>query len=165
MAVGSFVFDNVLGRAAELHHQAKIVGSPQGLIVVVIDRASAQDSDMSPATTLSGLFAVAGGIVDEVTNGNYARRTITAGGAGASLLPDIVFNSALGGYQACDLPDQTWPNVAPGDAWTDIVVCYAPNIAGADSTLVPMSCNQFPATPNNETIAAPIVDYLRAGRS
>ena len=157
--VGSFEFDLAAGRSIELYRQAKDAGSPRGLIVVAIKRASAFDEDMKPATSLANLFTLASGIVDEVTNGGYVRQVITSTGTGQHLLPAYPTVSA-GTYLPLDLPDQNWGAIASGDDWTDLIICYAPDTSGADSTLIPLTCNHHPVSPDGSVIITPIADFL-----
>ncbi len=152
----SFVFDNATGRAVEWHYQAYTVGSPQGVVVVVVDRTTASDSDMRVCTTLSALLATA---VNEVTNVNYTRQVVTKTGVGQLALPAI---ATVSNVHTVDLPDQVYSNIHAGDAWTDIIICYAPNTAGADSTIIPMTSHVKNVTPDGGTITFSIADYLHA---
>lgn len=164
MTVSSFTFQNAVGAVKQLHYEAYTLGSPRGLVVVVVNRTSAQDEDMETATTLSGLLAVSG--VDEVTNPGYARHNITSGGTGQLLLSAIAYDT-INAYMPADIPDQTYGSpsgVTAGDDWTDLIVCYAPDTGGADSTFVPLTANNSPVTPDGSVITKTFTDYWRGSR-
>ena len=160
--MGTFVFDNAKGRIAQLYYEAKNLGSPRGIVVVVIKRGANLDTDLEGFTSLSALLAAA----PEVTNTNYARKVITSTGTGAGLLGALTYDSTHH-WMPCDIPDQQWGSfgvwVGSGDVWTDAVFCYAPDTAGADSTLIPLTCHDFPAHPDGgSAIVLPVSNFYQA---
>jgi hypothetical protein len=92
-----------------------------------------------------------GGTANEVTNTNYARKTLTDADIVAFAPDDANDRVDL------DIPDQTWTAVAAGTAWTDFLVCYDPDTTGGtDSSIVPMTLHDFAVTPDGSDITAQI---------
>jgi hypothetical protein len=98
---------------------------------------------MKDYDTLSDLLA---GTANEVTNTDYARKTL-ANGALTITVTDGSDKVEV------DFADQTWTGIDAGDAWTDLIVCYDPDTtAGTDTTLIPLTCHDFAVTPNGGDI-------------
>ena len=147
--MADFVFNIAKGRVAEFYNRVKSNDpANSALIVVVIDANGDTDATMKDRDDLAALL---GGTANEVTNSNYARKTLTDADL-AALSPDDT-NDRMD----IDIPDQTWSAVAAGDAWTDIIVCYDPDTTGGtDSALIPLTCHDFAVTPDGSDIIAQI---------
>lgn len=115
-----------------------------GFIIVVINTTET-DGALQDLNDLAAVLANAN--TAEVTNTNYARKTLDDVGDGITVTIDDTNNRV-----DVDFDDQTFSAIAAGDAWTDVVVCYAPDTAGADSTLIPISQHDFAVTPDGSDI-------------
>lgn len=142
--MADFVFNQALGRVVE--YCARVEANDpanSALVLVVIDANGTTDADMKDADTLSALLALS---ANEVTNANYARKTL-ANGALTISVTDVSDKVEV------DFADQTWSAVGAGDAWTDLIVCYDSDTASGDDTnIVPLTCHDFAATPNGGDI-------------
>lgn len=148
--MSDFVFNIAKGRVVELYNRVD-TNDPanSALIIIVLDRAAATDATMKDYATVSTLLGDAN--VDEVTNTNYARKTLTD-----SDLSAIAVDNTNDRFDV-DIPDQTWTSVAAGDSWTDFVVAYDPDTTGgSDTTVVPLTCHTFSVVPAGSTITAQI---------
>jgi hypothetical protein len=147
--MADFVFNIAKGRVAEFYNRVKSNDpANSALIIVVIDAAGDTDATMKDRDDLAALLA---GTANEVTNTNYARKTLTDADL-VALTPDDT-NDRMD----VDIPDQTWSAVAAGTAWTDIIVCYDPDTTGGtDSTLIPLTLHDFAVTADGSDIVAQI---------
>lgn len=145
--MADFVFNIAKGRVVEYFNRVD-ANDPAAstLVVVVIDAAGDTDAVMRDRDDLAALL---GGTSNEVTNANYARKVLTDSDI-ALTAPDDTNDR----YDV-DIPDQTWTAVGAGTAWTDLLVCYSPS-AGADSTIIPLTCHDFVVTPDGSDITAQI---------
>jgi hypothetical protein len=155
--MADFVFNIAKGRVTELANRVN-ANDPtnSALIVVVIDAAGDTDATMKDRDDLGALL---GGTSNEVTNSNYARKTLTDASSITVTTDDT--NDRVD----VDFPDQTWTAVAAGTAWTDIIVCYdSDTTGGADSAIVPLTCHDFAVTPDGSDITAQIASagFFRA---
>jgi len=147
--MADFVFNIAKGRVLELCMRVDNNDPPNSaLIIVIIDANGDSDATMRDRDDLSALL---GGIANEVTNTNYARKTLTDADLTA-FTPDDMNDR----FDA-DIPDQTWPAVAAGTAWTDFLVCYdSDTTGGTDSGIVPLTNHDFAVTPDGSDITAQI---------
>lgn len=147
--MGDFVFNVAKGRVAELYNRVQTNdGANSALIIVVIDANGDTDATMKDRDDLAALL---GGTANEVTNTNYARKTLTDSDLSAISPDDTNDRMDL------DVPDQTWSAIAAGDSWTDIIICYDPDTTGGtDSSIIPLTCHDFAVTPDGSDITAQI---------
>lgn len=118
------------------------------LVIVVIDAGADTDATMKDRDELGALL---GGTANEVTNTNYARKTLTDSDISAFAPDDTNDRVDL------DIPDQTWTAVGAGTAWTDLLVCYDPDsTGGADTAIIPLTLHDFAVTPDGSDITAQI---------
>ena len=145
--MADFVFNIAKGRVAELCSRVDLDDpSASTIVIVVIDANGDTDAAMKDRETLSALL---GGTANEVTNTNYARKTLTQADI-ATFAADHTNDRV-----DIDFADQTWSAIAAGTAWTDLIVCYSPS-AGADTTIVPLTCHDCVVTPDGSDIVATI---------
>jgi hypothetical protein len=146
--MADFVFNIAKGRVVEYYNRVENNDpANSALIVVAIDANGDTDATMKDRDDLAALL---GGTANEVTNTNYARKTLTDADLAALPAPDDT-NDRFD----VDLPDQTWTSVAAGTAWTDILICYDPDTtAGTDSTIIPLVCLDGAVTPDGNNITA-----------
>jgi hypothetical protein len=147
--VADFTFNIAKGRVGEFYNRDTNDPSNSALIVVVLATAGLEgDSTLKDYDTLSDILAAAN---DEVTNTNYARKTLTDADLGAISVDDT--NDRFD----YDIADQTWTAVASGDGWSKLLVCYDPDTtSGTDTTIVPLTGHDFVVTPNGSNITAQI---------
>jgi len=148
--MADFIFNIAKGRVVEYYNRVK-GNDPanSALILVVIDANGDTDAVMKDRDDLAALL---GGTANEVTNTNYARKTLSDAELAALPAPDDTNDR----YDI-DLPDQTWTAVAAGTAWTDILVCYDPDTTGGtDSAIIPLTLHDFAVTPDGSDIVAQI---------
>lgn len=97
------------------------------------------------------LAAVVSGTTNEVTNANYARKTLTDADITMPAPDDTNDRFDL------DIADQTWTAVAAGDGWSKLLVCYdSDTTAGTDANIVPLTAHDFVVTPDGSDITAQI---------
>ena len=155
--MADFVFNIAKGRVAEFYNRVKSNDpANSALIIVVIDASGDTDATMRDRDDLAALL---GGTANEVTNTNYARKVLTDADLAALSIDDTNDRIDL------DIPDQTWAAVAAGTAWTDVLVCYDPDTTGGtDSAIIPLTCHDFPMTPDGSDITAQVASagFFRA---
>jgi hypothetical protein len=144
--VADFVFNQALGRTVELATRVNNNDpANSALIVVVINAGGVSDATLKDLDTLT---AVLGTAADEVTNTNYARKTL-ADGSITVTVDDTNDRTDV------DFADQTWTSVAAGTAWTDFLICYdSDTTAGTDANIVPLTQHDFAVTPDGSSITA-----------
>lgn len=147
--MGNFVYNISKGRAAELYNRVDLNDPAASVLVVMILATAGVESD---ATLIDkDTFAdVVSGATNEVTNGSYAKKSLTDA--------DIVAFSPTDGsdWVTLDIPDQTWTGVAAGDGWNDAVIGY--DYAGSlvMANIVPMTQHDFVVTPDGSDITLQI---------
>lgn len=143
--MADFVFNIAKGRVVELYNRVDTNDpAASALIVVVIDAAGDTDATMRDRDDLAALL---GGTANEVTNTNYARKTLTDTELVAFAPDDTNDRVDL------DIADQTWTAVAAGTAWTDALVCYDNDTgAGTDANIIPLTLHDFAVTPDGSDI-------------
>lgn len=151
--MADFVFNIAKGRVAELYNRVDSNDpANSALIIVVIDAGGETDATMRDVDTLAALLATT---ADEVTNTNYARITLTDSDLSAFAADDTNDRVDL------DVADFTFSDIAAGDAWTDVIVCYDPDTTGGtDSNIIPLTCHDYEVTPDGSTL---IVQIATAG--
>jgi hypothetical protein len=148
--MANFVFNIAKGRIAELYNRVDTNDPANSALIIAVLATSGIESD---ATLLDKdtLADVVSGTTNEVTNTNYARKTLTDADIVAFAPDDTNDRVDL------DIPDQTWTGVAAGDGWNDLLVCYdSDTTAGTDANIVPMTQHDFVVTPDGSDITAQI---------
>jgi len=155
--MADFVFNIAKGRVAELQGRVD-ANDPanSALIVIAIDANGDTDAAMRDRADITALL---GGTANEVTNGGYARKTLTDA--------DVVSFAVdqANDRMDCDIPDQTWTAIAAGTAWTDLVISYdSDTTGGTDANVVPLTLHDFAITPDGSDITAQVAaaGYFRA---
>ena len=147
--MADFVFNIAKGRIVEYYNRVKSNDpANSALIIVAIDANGDTDTTMKDRDDLAALL---GGTANEVTNTNYARKTLADSDLAALSVDDANDRFDI------DIPDQTWSAVAAGDDWTDLIICYDPDTTGGDdSAIIPLTCHDFAVTPDGSDIVAQI---------
>ena len=148
--MADFVFNIAKGRVGEYYQRVDSNDPANSALIVVVLATAALESDalLKDYDNLSALLAAAS---NEVTNVNYARKTLTDADLGAATPDDT--NDRFD----YDIPDQTWTSVAAGDGWSKLLVCYdSDTTAGTDVNIVPLTAHDFVVAPNGSNITAQV---------
>ena len=148
--MADFVFNISKGRVAELYNRVDTNDPANSALVVIVLATSGLEADAT-LIDVDTVTALVAGTTNEVTNTNYARKTLTDSDLGA-LTPDDTNNR-----MDVDMPDQTWTAVAAGDGWSKLVIAYDNDTTGGtDSNLIPLTAHDFVVTPDGSDITAQI---------
>lgn len=148
--MANFIYNIAKGRFVELYNRVDTNDPAASALIILILATSGIESDATLIDS-TDLADVLGGTTNEVTNGGYARKTLTDADITA-FAPDYANDRT-----DIDIPDQTWTGVAAGDGWNDFVVSYDNDTgAGTDSNIIPISQHDFVVTPDGSDIIAQI---------
>jgi hypothetical protein len=131
--MSAFTFDWALGREVELYNRVDTNDPTNSALLMVVLTASGleEDSILRTYATLSALLASSN---DEVTNTNYARKTLTDANLSA-FSPNISTHRTT-----LTLPLQTFTSIAAGDSWSKVLICYDNDTTGGtDANVVPVT--------------------------
>lgn len=145
--MANFVYNIAAGKVAEYAERVN-ANDPtnSAFVLVVINADGTDDAAMKDVDTLTALLALD---ANEVTNANYARKTLNQAGGITVTVDDA--NDRV----EVDIPDQTFTDIAAGDPWTDLVICYDPDTTGGtDANIVPLVNLDFAVTPDGSSIVA-----------
>lgn len=119
-------------------------------LVIVLLQAVEADATIQDYDTLADLLAAAGNT--EATFTNYARKVLTDAEINAPT-PDDSNNS-----QSSDAPDQTWSSAGgtTDNTLVKALVCYTPDTGGNDSTIIPLTFQDYAITTNGNDLTAVI---------
>lgn len=147
--MADLIFNVALGRVAELYNRVDSNDPANSVLVVMVINTSALDATLRDYDTVA---AVTGDVnTAEVTNTNYARKTLTDADI-VAFAPDDTNNRV-----DLDIPDQTWSAVAAGDSWTDVLICYdSDSTVGTDANIVPMTLHDFSISPDGSDVTMQI---------
>lgn len=144
------VFNQTLGRVAELYRRVDINDPAASTIVILVLATAGLETD-AVLKDKADLAALVAGTTNEVTNSGYARKELTDADI-VAFSPDNVNDRV-----DLDIPDQTWTAVAAGDGWSRFVTSYAlAGNGGADSGKEPMTSHDFVLTPDGSDLVAQI---------
>lgn len=147
--MANFVFNIAKGRVAELYNRVDTNDPANSGLTIVAINTAATDATLEDLDTLAAVLA--DGNTAEVTNTNYARKDLSDTSLDSFAADDIDDRVDL------DIPNQTWSAIAAGDAWTDLVVCYNPDITSdVDANIIPLTCHDFAVTPDGSDITAEV---------
>lgn len=126
-------FNASLGREVELYNRV-VSNDPanSALIMLVIAYSGMEaESVLKDYDTVAAILAASN---DEVTNGSYARKTLTDASLSAYTVDDT--NDLI----LLTLPVQTFSSIAAGDTWGKIIVAYDDDTtSGTDANLIPIT--------------------------
>ena len=148
--MADFVFNISKGRVAELYRRVDLNDPTNAALIIAILATAGIETD-AVLKDKDDLAAVVAGATDEVTNTNYARKTLVDSDLVAFAPDDSNDRVDL------DIPDQTWTGVAAGDGWNDLLVCYDSDTgAGTDANIEPMTQHEFVVVPDGSDITAQV---------
>ena len=145
------------GREVEFYERVDS-NDPANSALIMYVLASGGDG-LSILQDYDTLAAVLAGPSAEVTNTNYARKTLTNTELSA-WTPDDTNNWIL-----LTLPLQSWANVGAGDTWDIVGVGYDPDTTGGtDTTIIPISFAEirYQGTAIVPATSTVVIDYSSA---
>lgn len=144
------VFNIALGRVAELYNRVDTNDPTNSALIIAVLATSGIETDavLKDKDTLADVVS---GTTNEVTNTNYARKTLTDADIVAFAADDTNDRVDL------DIPDQTFTGIAAGDGWNDLLVCYdSDTTGGTDANIVPLTMHDLVATPDGSDITVQV---------
>ena len=154
--MANLVFNIAKGRVAELYNRVQTNDPANSVLQILILATTGLEAD-STLLDKATVSALVSGTTNEVTNTNYARKTLTDSDLAALSVDNT------NDWMLLDLPDQTWTSVAAGDGWSKLVVAYrSDSTTSTDSTTIPLTMHDFTATPNGTNIVATIIGFYKA---
>lgn len=141
-----------IGKGEAAAYQRRVANNDpatSGLVLVMLQANEAQ-ATMVERATLAEILANAENTEADFTN--YARIVLTDAEVPAPTI-DTANDRKL-----CDIPDQTIAlagNLTPGAGNNDLtacLMCYAPDVGGADSTFIPLGFSDFLITTNGNDL-------------
>ena len=154
--MASGVFNVSKGGVNELVYRVNNNDPAASGIIVVLLKDVELDSVLRDYDDLAAILAAAGNTECDFTN--YARKTLTD----TDLVDPTVDDT--NDWRQSDMPDQTWNN-AGGALNNDIkklITAYAPDTAGADSTLIPATFHDVVYTTRGIPVTVEIDGFFRA---
>jgi hypothetical protein len=122
-----------LGREVELYNRVVSNDPANSALILAVLSAAGLESQavLKIADTLADVLS---GTTNEVTNGGYARKTLTNADLTAYTVDDTENTITL------ELPVQTWANILIGDTWAMLAICYdSDTTSGTDANIIPIS--------------------------
>lgn len=149
--MADFVFNIAKGRVIEFYNRVENNDpASSALMVYVFNYGAATDDTVKEYDNIAAIESDPNAA--EVTNSNYAPKTLTDTELAALPTPDDVNN-----WYQVDIPDQTWSAVGAGDNWTDLVIGYDNDTGtGTDANIIPCTSHDFVVTPDGSDITAQI---------
>lgn len=155
--MADIVFNIAKGRGGEFYQRVDLNDpANSAFIVVPVDVAAVTDATIRDFDTLAAILA--GGVTERSTN-NWNRKTITDSDI-AAWVPDDVNDRA-----DFDIPDQLWTPGPTSGVVTDLIIGFdSDTTSGTDASIVPVTMQDFPITPDGSEILAQInsAGFLRA---
>lgn len=154
--MANIVLNVALGSMAELYQRVDQNDPANSVLLIIVWNTTATDATIKDLDTVAAIEADA--LTAEVTNTNYARRTLTDADIVAFAPDDTNDRVDL------DIPDPTWTAVAAGTAWTDLLIAWdSDNTAGTDATtrptagyIIPCTWHDFAVTPDGSDITGTV---------
>jgi hypothetical protein len=136
------------GREVELYERVNS-NDPANSALIMLVLATGSANGVGGIVDFDTVAAITAGGYTEVTNVNYARKTLTDADL-AAWTPDDTNNWIL-----LVLPLQTFTNITAGNSWDIVVVAYDPDTTGGtDTTLVPITASELRDTSGNPIVPA-----------
>lgn len=135
--MSAFQFNVSLGREVEFFNRVDGNDPANSAFIMVVLALAGLESDsvLKDYDTLSALLA---GASNEVTNTNYARKTITDADISAYTVDDSLNQILL------TLPSQVFSNIAAGDTWRKVLICYdSDTTGGGDASIIPVTAHDL----------------------
>jgi hypothetical protein len=159
--MSAFVFNVAKGRTIELHNRVDGNDPTNSALILVVLAESGLESD-DVLRDMDTLSAVVAGTTNEVTNTNYARKTLTDTNIAAATVDDA------NDWQYATFSTQTFTSIAAGDSWRKLLVCYdSDTTSGTDANIIPITAHDLlisgaAVVPNgaNVIVSVPATGYV-----
>lgn len=154
--MANVVFNVSKGRQIEFWTRVKNNDPATSALVLVLLKTAESDSALIDYSTLAALLGAAGNVEADFTN--YARVEYTD--ADISLPTTDNAND----WQEAALPLKSIANAggASDNTIVKAILCYAPDVAGADATLIPIAAYDAAVTTNGQALNIPAATVVRA---
>lgn len=153
--MADFIYNIAKGKWAEWAARVNANDPANSAFILEAINSSATDATLRDLDTFAQIES--DGNTAEVTNGGYARKTLTDASSITITIDDTNDRTDV------DMPDQTFTAVAAGTAWTDLVFGYdSDTTGGTDANVIPISQHDFAITPDGSDITATIAVAQRA---
>lgn len=131
--MGALTANVALGREVELYNRVDTNDPANSALIMVVFAASGLETDavLKDKTTLADVVS---GTTNEVTNGGYARKTLTDVDLAAYSVDHTNDRIVL------VLPVQTFTSITAGDSWSKVGIFYdSDTTAGTDANIIPVT--------------------------
>ncbi len=153
--MADYTFNIAKGRPVEFYNRVENNDPSTSALILVPLSASGSEAE---AQDYDNLSAVLGGAANEITTGNWSRKTLTDTELAAFPAPDDTNNR-----YGIQVPAVTWTSVAVGNDTTGLLICYDANTgAGADTDIIPISHHDFVVTTDGNNVVLNVGDFMRA---
>jgi hypothetical protein len=137
--MAAFTFNVAKGRTIEFHTRVDGNDPANSVLVLVVLAAAGLESDdiLRDKDTLADVLA---GATNEVTNAGYSRIVLSDTGITAVTIDDA------NDWVTAALATQSFggPNVAAGDSWSKLLVCYdSDSTSGTDANILPVTAHDL----------------------
>lgn len=154
--MADFIYNRAKGRFIEWGERVNADDPANSVLVIMVLATSGIESDAA-LKDKDDFAAIVSGATNEVTNVNYARKSLNQ----ASGI--VITYDDTNDWVTIDCADQTWSAVAAGDGWNDGVTGYdSDSTGGTDSGILPISQHDFVVTPDGGDITAQITTFAKA---
>ena len=150
--MADFTFNVSLGRGHEFVSRIRANDPANSALKIVALAYTGLESD-GVLKDFDTLAAVLAGTTNEVTNGSYARKTLTDADLSAPTIDDTNDVVTLDSFA-----DQVFATIASGDSWAKMLVCMDfDTTSGGDSDIIPITAHDLlidggPVIPNGQNI-------------
>ena len=136
------------GREVELYNRVD-TNDPTNSALIMLVLATGSTNGVNGLKDFDDVAAILAGGYDEVTNGSYARKTLTDASLSAYTVDDT------NDWILLTLPLQTFTAIAAGDDWEIVVVAYDNDTtSGTDANLIPITASELRDTSGNPLVPA-----------
>ena len=135
--MGQLTFNISKGRTVEYYARvdANDPANAALILVVLAEAGLVSDDVLKDYDTLSDVLA---GASNEVTNTNYARKTLADADLSAHTVDDT------NDWIKLSFATQTFTSIAAGDAWRKLLVCYdSDTTGGTDANIIPVTAHDL----------------------
>jgi hypothetical protein len=131
--MANFVFNISKGKTREYHDRVDNNDPANSALIIMVLAATGLETD-AVLKDLDTFSAIVAGTTNEVTNTNYARKTLTDADLTASSVDDT------NDWALLPFPTQTFTSIAAGDSWSKLVIGYdSDTTGGTDANIVPVA--------------------------
>ena len=135
--MADFSFNVCLGREVELYNRVDSNDPANSALIMMILAGTGLESD-AVLKDKDDFAAIVSGTTNEVTNGSYARKTLTDANLAAYTVDDTNDRIVL------VIPVQTFSTIAAGDSWSKAIIGYdSDTTGGTDANILPITAHDL----------------------